>query len=181
MHIVDSPAVRLHELAIKQHALLREQKTSAIAYGRFYSGLLEKSVWKNQSELAASLSVSKGHVSKAIKAALLPQEVVEVFGLDGRISFRVVDAIDGLAKTIGIETLCLHAIRLGKRPDVPIPQLLRALAAGERPNDTAVRFKLSPARNGRYIRIESAEIAKLISRLPEVETALNLAIKMAGL
>jgi hypothetical protein len=96
------------------------------------------------------------------------------------VSFRVVEVLDELIKVVGVERLCKHAAHIGPRPDVPVSQLLEALAAGERPDYGRISFRLSAARNGRYIRIDSPEIAALISRLPEVETALDLAIRRAA-
>lgn len=181
MQIPDPESFQSRELALGQHAVLRLEKATAIAYGRFYLGLLEKEVWGSQAELAAGLSVSKGHVSKAIKAARLPGPVVQAFGAESRVSFRVVEALEELIKVGGIERLSKHAAHIGRRPDVTVSQLLQALAVGERPDYGRMAFRLSAARNGRYIRIDSPEIAALISRLPEIETALDLAIRMATL
>jgi hypothetical protein len=180
MQSPDPVSLQSRELALGEHAALRSEKATAIAYGRFYLGLLEKDVWGSQSELAAGLSVSKGHVSKAIKAARLPGPVVQAFGAESRVSFRVVEALDELIKVVGIEKLREHAAQIGRRPDVPVPQLLQALAVGERPDYDRMPFRLSVARNGRYIRIDSPEIAALISRLPEVQTALDLAIRITA-
>src|SRR5882762_8723513 len=75
--------------AVNQHVRLRERRSSALAYGRFYLDLLERKIWSTQAELAVGLEVSKGHISKALKAARLPNEVLRTFGASDRVSFRV--------------------------------------------------------------------------------------------
>ena len=181
MIVVESNSVELRKRALEHQMHLRGQKASALTYGRFYQRLLESRVWSTQLELSDGLSVSKGHVSKAIKAARLPIEVVRTFGPERRVSFRVVEALDELTAVMGAERLVKHAGQLGERSDLPVAQVLDALVRGDRPNLVPGSNRMSVGRGGRYIRIESPDIAEMISRLHEIETALNLAVRMAGL
>jgi hypothetical protein len=171
----------LRDLALRQHSRLRGERTSPIAYGRFYLDVLERQIWVSQSELAVNFSISKGHVSKAIKAARIPAGVVNTFGSDRRVSFRIAEALHELTAAIGIEKLRLNASRLGRRPDLTTSQVLHALAVGNRPENELTSIQLSPSRNGRYIRLDSPNIVCLIARLHEIQTALDLAIKLTCL
>jgi hypothetical protein len=161
--------------------LLRDRKASPLTYGRFYQRLLDARVFATQLELSIGLSVSKGHVSKALKAARLPPEVLRVFGPEPRVSFRVVDALTELVAVIGVKRLTTRAGQLGERSDLTVTQILDSLVRGEPPSHLPRSIKMSVGRGGRYIRIESPDIVKMISRLQELETALNLAARMAGL
>ncbi|MFM0147728.1 hypothetical protein [Paraburkholderia sp. RL18-085-BIA-A] len=173
--------VELREQALQQHMLLRDQKAPALTYGRFYQRLLGVGVFTTQLDLSIGLSVSKGHVSKALKAARLPPEVLRVFGPERRMSFRVVDALTELAGVIGAKTLTTRAEQLGERSGLTVSEILDSLVRGETPSHLPRSIKMSIGRGGRYIRIESPDIVKMISRLHELETALNLAARMAGL
>ncbi|SIT48483.1 hypothetical protein BN2475_1040013 [Paraburkholderia ribeironis] len=73
----------------------------------------------------------------------------------------------------GFEKLRRHAGLIGVRPDLPVAQLLKALAAGAQSDHPSVSFRISPGRNGRYIRIDSPDIAKLLPRLDEIEKVFN--------
>ena len=177
MQIPASTDESQRQLALEQHACLRRKKSSAIAYGRFYIALLEAKVWRSQADLAIALSVSQGYVSKAVKAARLPVEVFWAFGSDRRVSFRVAEALGELVQSIGIDRLRMNAAQIGSRPDLPVEQLLRALAAGARPDYPSAWFRMSLGRNGRYIRIDSPEIASLLPRLEQIEAAFNYLIR----
>jgi hypothetical protein len=172
--------VESREQAIRHHAKLREQKASAPTYGRFYQCLLDHKVWTTRRELSIELSISKGHVSKAINAARLPPEVLQVFGPARRVSFRVTGALSELVAVVGVEKIIARAEQLGERPDLTVTQVLDCLVRGVTPNREPRAFELSVGRGGRYIRIDSPDILKMISRLHELETALNLAMEMAS-
>lgn len=170
-----------HEQVLQYHRLLRDRETSALSYGRFYHRLLEARVFATQRELSVALSVSKGHVSKALKSTRLPADVLRVFGSEAEVSFRVVEALAELVQVVGVKTLTMRANRLGKRSDLSATHILEALARSEPQSDLSNSISMSVGRGGRYIRIESPNIVKLISRLHELETAFNLAVRMAGL
>jgi hypothetical protein len=172
--------VESREQAIRHHAKLREHKTSASTYGRFYQCLLDSKVWTTQRELSIELSISKGHVSKAIKAARLPPEVLRVFGPERRVSFRVTGALSELVAVAGAEKIIARARQLGERPDLTVTHILDCLVRGVTPHRLSGAFELSVGRGGRHIRIDSPDIVKMISRLHELETALNLAMEMAN-
>jgi hypothetical protein len=157
---------------------LRLIKSPPIAYGRFYLALLEGKVWQSQVALATDLSVSQGYVSKAVKTARLPAEVILAFGSERRVSFRVAEALGELVHSIGSEKLRRRAALIGARPDLPVAQLLKALSVGTQPDRFSISLRMSPGRNGRYIRIDSPEIANLLPRLRDIEAALNFAIRI---
>jgi hypothetical protein len=155
----------LRKQAIRHHAKLREQKASAPTYGRFYQCLLDHKVWTTQRELSIELSISKGHVSKAIKAARLPPEVLRVFGPERRVSFRVTGALSELVAVVGVEKIITRARQLEERPDLTVTHILDCLVRGVTPHRLPHSFELSVGRGGRYIRMDSPDIVKMISRL----------------
>lgn len=174
------PSPKLRNQASRTHLAFQRKQASALTYGRFYTELLRAGVWATQSELAAGLQVSKAQVSKTIKAAKLPPEVLRVFGPEERISFRVAETIAGLTSAIGPEDLVRRARKIGTRSDLPVAELLDCLARGSTPSDEPKFIKMSVGRGGRYIRIESPDIGAMIARLDELETALNIALHAAG-
>lgn len=180
MNSQTSSSNELHEQALEYHCLLRHRETSALTYGRFYQRLLKAGVFATQRELSVALSVSKGHVSKALKSARLPGDVLRVFGSEAQVSFRVAEVLAELVQVVGVKTLTTRANQLGTRSDLSATHILDALARGEPRPDSSKSIRMSVGRGGRYIRIESPNIVGLISRLHELETALNLAVRLVG-
>ena len=134
--------------AIEYHHLLRERETSALNYGRFYQRRLEARVFATQRELSIALSVPEGHVSRALKSALL-----RAFGSEAHVSFRVAEALAELVKVVGVETLTMHAILLGQRPELTANQMiLETLVRTEPPSHLPQQIRMSVGRGGRYIR-----------------------------
>jgi ParB family chromosome partitioning protein len=138
--------------AIEYHHLLRERETSALNYGRFYQRLLEARVFATQRELSIALSVPEGHVSKALKSARLPTDLLRAFGSEAHVSFRVAEALAELVKVVGVQTLTMRAILLGQRPDLTANQILETLARTEPPSHLPQQIRMSVGRGGRYIR-----------------------------
>ncbi|CAG4914363.1 hypothetical protein [Paraburkholderia gardini] len=162
-----------------RYARMRTEGECAIALGRFYLSLLAGAVWASQSDLSNALAVSKGQVSKSIKAARLPASVRKVFSDERRISFGTADVIDQIARQIGRERLVAHATRLGSRADLSVKEILAALARGSLP-DKPRGVRISSRRGEDFIRLYSPHLRKMNRNLPRVEDYIDFAMKMMG-
>jgi hypothetical protein len=162
--------------AVARHALIRKRAYSPVALGRFYQQLLERRIWPTQAALADGLGISTSQVSRALAAARLPNEVIQAFGDVERITFRVVTALTMLIASMGVDVVRGNAARLPRAPELSVDAVLTAISTGESPRVAALPFKLSAGPGGRYIRIDSPHIARLLPRIPELEAFLSIAI-----
>ncbi|TDN59104.1 hypothetical protein [Paraburkholderia sp. BL10I2N1] len=180
---MNNPTVSLsvqRKEAQHRHSDMREERASTVAIGRFYACLMQAKVWASQAALSVGLGVSKAHVSRHLKAARLPDEVIKTFGDDRRISFRTIDLLEQLSKEIGEDRLRQHAIQLGMRKDLSPRDILVALATGSASELPSQVVRLSVHRGERYIRLDSPHIRRLSKDLPNLEAKLNLALKLLG-
>jgi hypothetical protein len=104
------------ERARELHLSMQSENAPPVARGRFYLALLQAEIRDSQSDLSACLNISKGHVSKCIKAARLPDVVLNAFGDDRRVSFRTVDLIEQIGFQIGEVRMRENATMLGNPP-----------------------------------------------------------------
>jgi hypothetical protein len=158
---------------------MRADRECAVAFGRFFMKLISNKTWDTQAELSRALTVSKAHVSKAIKAARLPEAVRKVFGDDRRISYRTADVIEEIAGHIGNEKLVVHAIRLGSRVDLGVQDILAALTSGSLPEKPR-KVRLAIRRGEDFIRLYTPHRLRLNKNLARFEDHVDFALKLMG-
>ncbi|RQS45127.1 hypothetical protein [Burkholderia sp. Bp8986] len=155
----------------EQHLELRRVGAPPVVLGRFYRELLDRKLWPTQAQLAAALSVSKAIVTRSIQASLLPPEVIESFGGPDHVSFRAAEFATRLIRKIGSEVVARRALTVppGAAP-VNVKSIL-CTGVAQAKDDFALR--LSPGATGRYIRIDSPNIQRVIPHLSLLQDLMN--------
>ncbi|WP_081421357.1 hypothetical protein [Burkholderia contaminans] len=156
---------------IAQHANLRQADSPPIVLGRFYREQLDRGWWPSQAQLAADLKVSASIVTRSIRAASIPQEVVDVLGGVSRISFRTAEAIAVLVREFGSDVIIRRAESV---PDGTPPAIARSiLCTGDVCLENPQKLRLSLGANGRHIRIDSPDIQRVVPHLSILERMVN--------
>ncbi|HDR8948646.1 TPA: hypothetical protein ACU967_006892 [Burkholderia contaminans] len=157
-----------------EHSKLRERSASAIELGQFYQVGLAEGVWPNQATLARSLGVSKSYVSTAIRAARLPDEIVAAVGGKERVSFRTAAMLEEVIRAVGANVACLRASIIGNGRGLDIGDVISSISTGRPPLVAARKLSIKVSRTGKFIKIESPNIERLIANLPAVEALLAM-------
>lgn len=161
-----------------RHVRMRGENASNVALGRFYASLLNSNVWDSQAELSVALGVSKAQVSKLLKADRLADEVINTFGDDRRISIRTIELLERLSARIGSDILRKHAVMLGMRHDLSVPEVFAALATGCATRLPRHTIRLTAHRGENHIRLYSPCIRQLKKDLLSLEVSIQLALTL---
>ncbi|MBN3837410.1 hypothetical protein [Burkholderia sp. Ac-20344] len=157
--------------AFAQHANLRRAESPPIVLGRFYREQLDRGWWPSQAQLAADLNVSASIVTRSIRAAGLPQEVIDVLGGVSRISFRTAEAMTVLVRELGSDVIVRRAMSV---PGGTTPAIARSiLCTGDVRVESPLKLRLSLGANGRHIRIDSPDIQRVVPHLSILEKMVN--------
>ncbi|WP_175035798.1 hypothetical protein [Burkholderia lata] len=157
--------------AIAHHANLRRSDSPPIVLGRFYREQLDRGWWPSQAQLAADLNVSASIVTRSIRAANLPQEVIDVLGGVSRISFRVAETMTLLVREVGSDVIIRRAMTV---PDGTTPAIAKSiLCTGDVRVESPLKLRLSLGANGRHLRIDSPDIQRVVPHLSILEKMVN--------
>jgi len=135
---------------------------------------LAERVWPNQAALARSLGISKSYVSTAIRAARLPDEIVAAVGGKERVSFRTAAMLEDVIRAVGANVACLRASIIGNGRGLDIGDVVSSIATGRPPLVAGRKLSINVSRTGKFIKIESPNIEKLIANLPAIEALLAM-------
>ena len=161
------------EKALAQYRSLRQHKTSIIMAGRLCSSFLNRQIWQSQSEMASALGISKPHVTRLLRAAKVPDEVIRTFGDVHRISFETVETLAKIEKQIGRMLLIARAVGFGARSDLKVHEIVAALATGFLAPIPRQVVRLARHKEEGYIRLYSPQLIRMSSDLPRLERAIN--------
>ncbi|HDR8992896.1 TPA: hypothetical protein QDB15_004290 [Burkholderia vietnamiensis] len=162
------------ERFVSEHSRLRERGASAIELGLFYQRGLTQGVWPNQATLARSIGISKSYVSTAIRAARLPDEIVTAVGGTERVSFRTAAMLEEVIRAVGANVACLRASIIGNGRGLDIGDVVSSIATGRPPLVAGRKLSIKVSRTGKFIKIESPNLEKLIANLPAIEALLGM-------
>ena len=162
--------------ALADHLAMISRGANAYEFGVFYRTVMTGTgVWRTQAELAKAMNVSRAHVSKALAAARLPQEIVCLFG-PKLITFRLAACLNRLIDQFGLDHLLANATR------VPInalttDEILTLLVAGERV-ESADKPRLSVIDSGTALRLELSDLNILLPYLRQLEGMIGWSVSM---
>ncbi|OLL27742.1 hypothetical protein BTH42_31540 [Burkholderia sp. SRS-W-2-2016] len=159
--------------ALAQYNNLRRRNAPIIMVGRLCSWFLHRQIWQSQSEMASALGISKPHVTRLLRAAKVPDEVVHTFGDTHRISFETVETLTKIEKQSGRTLLVARAVSFGSRSDLKVHEILAALATGFVAQIRGGVVRLARHKEEGYIRLYSARLGRMSSDLPRLEKAIN--------
>ncbi|MGU7771749.1 hypothetical protein ACV229_16460 [Burkholderia sp. MR1-5-21] len=157
--------------AIAAHDKLRAAGAPPVTMGKFYLSGLTKRLWTSQATLAADLRVSKSIVSRSVRAAQLPQEVIESFSDPKHVSFRTSSAITLTIRQLGTKAVIDRAVSI--RKGTSAEDVRSILLTGHVPRQDAIRVRLSLGGNRRYVRIDSPNIDQIVPLLSELESLIH--------
>lgn len=145
------------------HAAMRKLKTCPVAMGRLYQSLLARDLWLNASDLASGLSVSAAQVSRSLAAARLPEEIINAFGGESHVTYRLAAKLNRLIGVLGSEALVESVNRLprelrGHDEDALYHWLVTGNAI-----TPELRITFCSDRNSRYIRLDGPDIENIPS------------------
>ncbi|MBB5405170.1 transcriptional regulator with XRE-family HTH domain [Paraburkholderia atlantica] len=163
----------LQREALAQYNRLRQRKTSIIMFGRLCRSFLNREIWRSQSELASALGISKPHVTRLLRAAKVPDEVIHTFGDAHRISFETVETLAKIEKRTGRMLLIARAVSFGARSDLKVHEILAGLATGFLAPIRHQVVRLTRHKEEGYIRLYSPQLTSISSDLPRLERAIN--------
>ncbi|MBN3785714.1 hypothetical protein [Burkholderia sp. Ac-20353] len=162
---------------IEEHARLRKSAASVIDLGNFYKRALDSRLWTNQAAIAQAIGMSKDHVSKALRASKLPDEVIEAVGGKNRISFRVASALEKVIRAVGADVARLRASWLYGGQRMSTADVLSFIASGRHPLASERLVSITVSRSGSFLKIKSPRIEDLITHLPSVEASLEMILR----
>ncbi|MBU6486196.1 MAG: hypothetical protein KGQ57_00035 [Burkholderiales bacterium] len=162
--------------AISVHTKLRANSCASAELGRFYRYLLERQLWRSQAELAKDLGVSKAMMSRTLAMTRLPEEVIAVAGGPGRITFRLARGVEALIAKLGDETVMRNSAALKFDQSRSVEDLLRAIATGQETDRSSLAARLTLDQSGRFIRLETPHMDKLVQELDRLETIVGASI-----
>ncbi len=148
-----------------------------IMLGRLCGSFLNRQMWESQSEMASALGISKPHVSRLLRAAKVPDEVIYTFGDVQRISFETVEALAKIENRIGRMLLIARAVSFGARSDLKVHEILAALATGFVAPIREQVVRLARHKEEGYIRLYSAQLSRMSADLPRLEKAINAVLE----
>ncbi|KVK87720.1 hypothetical protein WJ47_12915 [Burkholderia ubonensis] len=159
---------------VHEHIALRTSGASAIDLGLFYRRGLDDGEWSNQADIARSLGISKGYVSKAVRAAGLPDEIVAAVGGRERVSFRVAEALEKVIRIVGLDVARLRASVIGDGQGLRTDDVISSIASGRPPACVGPAVTITVSRTGKFMKVESPHMERLIANLPKIEAFLSM-------
>ncbi|MCP3728251.1 hypothetical protein M3I53_34960 [Paraburkholderia sp. CNPSo 3272] len=145
--------------------------------GRFYSRMLLTGVWPSQRALAAALSVSNSHVSRCISISGLSGSILEAFGGEKYVSFRLGKELLKLTREIKSQELRKRALKVKVMELVDPNEILQVLRSGDAPARMRARLSISVDRSGKVLRIEGPDVEKLTRKLGVLRNAIENCLK----
>ncbi|MXN76507.1 hypothetical protein GR157_17405 [Burkholderia sp. 4701] len=159
---------------VQEHIGLRASGASAIDLGLFYQRGLDDGEWSTQAEIARSLGISTAYVSKAVRAAGLPDEVVAAVGGRARVSFRVAEALEKVIRIVGVDVARLRASLIGDGQGLRTDAVISSIASGRPAAGVGPGVTITVSRTGKFMKVESPHMDRLIANLPKIEAFLSM-------
>jgi hypothetical protein len=160
------------ERAIAKHRQLEQAGASPLELGYFYVRCLELRMWPTQTSLAKAMAVSPTRVSRCISATKLPEEVLQALRDAGSVSYKSLAKIIYIVKRTDLHTARERARRIPKGSN--FKQIEAILLGAAAPQSDAMELKVTLGPQNKYLRIHSAQIDKIISRMPEFQAMLSV-------
>jgi hypothetical protein len=166
------------ESATRLHKQMLERKAHPTELGEFYRTALACRLWDSQAKLAYALNVSAASVSRAISAAKLPRQVLDLFLVAGMPSARMARALAKLVEAEGTKAIVANAnklLHLRLTPDEIFTRLSAGHTALNKFPETSIEV-ITGSRTGRYLRIDSPHMNLLIAALPSIRAMLDICL-----
>ncbi|WP_248295270.1 hypothetical protein [Paraburkholderia sp. UYCP14C] len=132
-----------------------------------------RQIWQSQTEMASAVAISKPHVTRLLRAAKVPDEVVHTFGGVHRISFETVERLAKIKKESGRMLLIARAVSLGARSDLKVHEIFAGLASEFLAPIRKQVVRLARHNDEGYIRLYSPQLSRMSSDLPRLERTIN--------
>lgn len=166
------------ESAIAKHRQLEQMGAPPLELGYFYFRCLELRMWPTQTSLAKDMAVSPTRVSRCISATKLPEEVLQALRDAGAVSYKSLVKTMYIVSRTDLHTARERARRIPKGSNF---KEIEAILLGADVRQSGMELKVTLGPQNKYLQIHSAQIDKIISRMPEFQALLSaLLVHLVG-
>lgn len=155
---------------------LRVDGASHYERGLFFRAILDKGLWASKDEIATSFGLSRPQVSKLVKMAELPPDVVYSIGNPSLISFRVAQILLDAIQRLGVATVVRRTKQAQRLGYSRIDDRLGFIRTGRATPDENARVVVRLARDRKALRVEMPHLSRYEGRLPQLEMVIANAI-----